>query len=99
MKGIVFTEFLQFVEETAGADVVDDMIEISSVPSGGAYTAIGKYDYTEMVALVGALSGILDKPAPALVQAYGRHLFGRFGQVYPQFFAGASTTLDFIEQV
>jgi len=38
MKGMVFTEFIEFVEREFGFDVVDAMIEKSNVPNGGAYT-------------------------------------------------------------
>lgn len=99
MKGVVFTEFLDFVEEAVGADVVDEMIDRADLPSGGAYTAVGKYDYTEMVALVGALSKITDAPAPKLVRLFGRHLFGRFVAAYPEFFQQPSNTFDFLETV
>ena len=36
MKGIVFTEFLEMVEEKYGYEVVDQIIEESKLPSGGA---------------------------------------------------------------
>ena len=39
MKGIVFTEFLDFVADRYGEDTVDDIIDASELPSAGAYTA------------------------------------------------------------
>ncbi|MEM7781652.1 MAG: heme NO-binding domain-containing protein, partial [Pseudomonadota bacterium] len=56
MKGLVFREFFDFVEDALGAAVVEDMIEMADVPSGAAYTVVGKYDWREMAALVSALS-------------------------------------------
>ena len=53
MKGMVFTEFLDFVGETFGGDMVDDIIEVSELPSGGAYTSVGTYSHGEMAALCG----------------------------------------------
>jgi len=38
MKGMVFTEFLEMVEDKFSADMVDDIIDDSAPPSGGAYT-------------------------------------------------------------
>lgn len=54
MKGVVFTEFLDFVSGALGSDVADDIINDADVPNGGAYTAVGTYPYTEMQALVTA---------------------------------------------
>ena len=49
MKGIVFTEFLEMVEASYGLQTVDTIIENASLPSEGAYTAVGTYDFNEMV--------------------------------------------------
>lgn len=86
MKGIVFTEFLEMVEETFSADVADDIIEDSDLPSGGAYTAVSTYDHAELVALVASLSKKTDVPVPDLVRTFGRHLLGRFAVLFPHFF-------------
>ncbi len=56
MKGLVFTEFLDMVEQRFSADMVDDIIEASDLPSGGAYTAVGTYSHSEIVALVQQLA-------------------------------------------
>ena len=99
MKGIVFTEFLDMVETTISADMVDDVIEAARVPSGGAYTAVGTYDHKEMVSLVGALSEFSGNPVPALLHQFGRHLFGRFVVLYPVFFEGVENALEFLARV
>lgn len=82
MKGVVFTEFLEMVEQRFSAEVADEIIESTTLASGGAYTAVGTYDHQEMVALVGALSQRSGLAVPALLKAFGEHLFGRFAQNY-----------------
>ncbi|HBR92854.1 MAG TPA: hypothetical protein DEA90_01670, partial [Opitutae bacterium] len=52
MKGMVFTNFLEMVEERYGIDMVDTIIDASDLPSNGAYTAVGTYPHTEMVSLL-----------------------------------------------
>ena len=52
MKGVVFTEFLDFVEDQTSYDVVDEMLERADTPSGGVYSATGKYEYEELASLV-----------------------------------------------
>ena len=62
MKGVIFTEFLGMVADRFSEDMVDDIIEASDLPSGGAYTAVGIYDHGEIVALAreeGMLFGFL----------------------------------------
>ena len=54
MKGVVFTEFVEFAEEEFGLGVADDMISRCTLPSGGAYTAIGTYDHRELVQMAEA---------------------------------------------
>ena len=99
MKGMVFTEFLEMVESKFSADMVDDIIDDSDLASGGAYTAVGTYDHGELVQMVVALSKRTDQPVPALVQAFGLHLFGRFHTLYPAFFQGISSAMDFLEGI
>ena len=99
MKGMVFTEFLDMVESKFSADMVDDMIDDSQLPSGGAYTAVGTYDHSELVQMVGALSLRSGVPVPTLIHTFGLHLFGRFHALYPAFFNGTSSALDFLEGI
>lgn len=52
MKGIVFSEFMDLVEESFGLEMIDELIEQSDLPSGGSYTAVGTYPHGEMLTLV-----------------------------------------------
>lgn len=56
MKGIVFTEFLEFVESKHGLPMVDRLISHCQLASGGAYTAVDTYNVVELLGLVGQLS-------------------------------------------
>ena len=99
MKGVVFTEFLDFVSATLGADLADDMIDDAAVSSGGAYTAVGTYPHTEMQALVSALARRTGTPAPELLGLFGRHLCRRFAVTHPDFFAAQTSLFDFLDSV
>ncbi|MER9951763.1 heme NO-binding domain-containing protein [Mesorhizobium sp. M0047] len=99
MKGMVFTELLGFVEQTYGADAVDDLIEASDLPSGGAYTAVGTYDHKEMQSLVTTLAAQSHTPPDELLGLFGQHLIGRFKASFPDFFKTAATLFDFLESI
>ncbi|MFT5193303.1 MAG: hypothetical protein ACI9EW_001513 [Cellvibrionaceae bacterium] len=99
MKGMIFTEFLEMVEDLFGDEVVDNIIEASDLPSGGAYTAVGTYDHSEIVQLVTHLSTKTGMAVPDLLKAYGKHLFGRFSTGYHHFFLGTATLFDFLKGI
>ena len=99
MKGMVFTQFLDMVEERFSPEVVDKIIVQADLPSGGAYTSVGTYDHAEIVALVMQLSRETGLPASTLVKAFGEFLFQRFSEIYPQFFEETSSTFGFLRSV
>ena len=99
MKGVVFTEFLDFVSSTFGADLADDIIDDASLPHGGAYTAVGTYPFTEMQALVVALAARTTTSSNTLMVSFGDHLCRRFVIKYPEFFRSQPGLFDFLESV
>lgn len=99
MKGVVFTEFLDMVEGQFGPGMPEKLIERCELESGGVYTAVGTYEFTEMAALVGALSRELGTPVSELLFAYGEHLFGRFVERFPQFFEDGGGSFDFLKGI
>ncbi len=99
MKGMVFTEFLEFVGEQFGDDMVDDIIEVSELPSGGAYTSVGTYSHGEMLALCGALAERTQRPVAELVRAFGDRLSDTFARDFPEFFRRAGNLFDFLESI
>ncbi len=94
MKGIVFTEFLEMVESDWSLDMVDRLIEGAGV--SGAYTAVGDYPDTEILALVAALSRETGTPAPALMRSFGARLFGRLARSYPGLFPAGGDSFRFL---
>jgi hypothetical protein len=99
MKGVVFTEFLEMVEDRFSPEIADHIIEASDLPSGGAYTSIGTYDHTEMVQLVTQLSAATGTTVPVLIHAFGKYLFGRFVVLYPQVFEGVGSAYSLLERI
>lgn len=83
MKGIVFTEFLELVEDKFGLEVVDKIIQQSNLPSQGAYTAIGTYDFSEMLGLLKHLSEHTKLSIDDLLLTYAEHFFTVLASSYP----------------
>lgn len=99
MKGLVFVEFLEMVEEMFSPDVAQGIVDAANLPSGGAYTSLGTYDHQEIVGLVSQLSRVTGQPASILVRTFGEHLFRRLLALYPQFFDSIDNALDFLRCV
>lgn len=99
MKGIVFSEFIEMVEDVFSPEVADKIIEEADLPSGGAYTAVGTYDHQEILSLVTNLSNETGMSIPDLVRTFGTHLASRFTALYPSFFEGTSGTFNFLETI
>jgi hypothetical protein len=99
MKGIVFTEFIEMVEDEFSLDMADEIIENAHLESGGAYTTLGTYDHREMLELVSELSKSSGIPTSDLVRVFGTHLCGRFAANFPEMFSSAADTFDFLEQI
>lgn len=99
MKGIVFTEFVEMVEQRYSPELADQMIEASALSSGGAYTSVGDYHHQELLAMVGTLVSLTGEKQADLVRHFGHHLFGSFSRLYPSFFVGAQSSLDFLQGI
>lgn len=99
MKGIVFTEFLEMVESEFGYDMVDDIINKSDLPSGGVYTAVGTYEFSEMGSLLHNLSTDTGLSMQNLLNAFGKYLFNTFLKNYPAFFETAPDAFSFLESI
>ncbi|KGP63360.1 guanylate cyclase [Legionella norrlandica] len=99
MKGIIFNEFLNFVEKTESYAIVDQIIMDSHLKSEGAYTTIGTYSPKELFQLVKALSEKNGKSASMILQEYGEYLFEVFRKKYPQFFRRKISVFQFLEEL
>lgn len=99
MKGLVFTEFLEMVEQQHGFVFTEELIDEANLPSGGAYTSVGTYDHSEMVRLLTVLSEKTGLSIPALLRAYGHYLFKSFERSYPHFLEKAKSAFDFLESI
>ena len=99
MKGIVFTEFLDMVEGQFGLEITEKIIERSALPNGGAYTSVGTYDHGELAGMVGHLSAITGIAPPALVRAFGEHMFPILAAAHPHVVAGVNSCFGLLEIV
>ncbi|GAB1855962.1 nitric oxide sensor HnoX [Flavobacteriaceae bacterium MHTCC 0001] len=99
MKGIVFTEFLDLVEHKFGLEMVDKIINSSNLESGGIYTAVGTYKFSEMLQLLQHLSENTDIPANDLLLVYGEHFFSVLEENYTDLLAKYAEPIDMLSSI
>lgn len=99
MKGIVFTEFLDLVEEKFGLEMVDTIITQSNLDSGGVYTSIGTYSFSEMLSLLKNLSANTDISIDNLLLVYAEHFFSVIEKNYPDMLAQYSDPIEMLSSI
>lgn len=99
MKGIVFTEFLELVEEKFGLEVVDEIIEKSQLESQGIYTSVGTYEFSEMLQLLQNLSANTHISIDDLLLVYAEHFFGVLEKSYPGLIATYKDPIEMLASI
>ena len=97
MKGVVFTGFLDLVENNFGYEMVDKIITSSDLMSGGAYTSIGSYPHSELVQLSSQLSRYTEIPVPKQMKLYGQHFFWVLAAQYGHILSQVKTPFQLLE--
>jgi hypothetical protein len=99
MKGLVFREFLEMVEQEFGYETVDAIIEDSKIESNGIYTNVGTYHHSELFELIHQLSSKKNIPANQLLFEFGKYVFTVFFKAYPIFFENKKNTFDLLKEI
>ena len=99
MKGIVFTEFLDLVEDKFGLEMVDRIISASVLDSEGIYTAVGTYSFSEMLQLLQHLSENTGISIDNLLLVYAEHFFSVIEKSYPDLLATYKDPIEMISSI
>lgn len=86
MKGMLFTELIDFIERHSDIATAEQIIDEANLRSKGAFTAVGNYPHQEMLQLVGSASSILHSSPQDLMRQFGNELFSRLYESHPEFF-------------
>jgi hypothetical protein len=98
MKGAVFTEFIEFVEESYGFDTADVMLEPDE-NSDKIYTQAGNYPFEELVALVLSVHETEKVELEEILFKFGRYLFGKLIRMAPFLISDSNSTIEVISKV
>lgn len=99
MRGVVFTELIEFVENALGFEVADEMIAKAKLENGGAFSQGGNYPFEDLQKLVVSLSEITQKKPEELLFLFGENLFATLVTLYGQDIQETGGSLEFIDSV
>jgi hypothetical protein len=99
MKGVVLTEFVDFVDEAYTPAAAAAVRERLAGLCPGGYSAVGSYAHEELLELARVLARAAEEPEDAVLERYGSKLFERFAALYPVFFVDADGALSFLERI
>lgn len=99
MKGIVFTEFLEMVEQKFGLEMVDKIILEADLPSGGVYTSVGTYDFFEMQQLITKLHESTGIPVDDLIYTYGNFFFSILTKHHRDIFSLYNSPIEMLASI
>lgn len=99
MKGMIFTEFLDLVEDKFGLEMVDKIIENSNLESKGIYTSVGTYKFSEMLQLLKQLSSNTSISIDNLLLVYGEHFFSVLENNYHGFIATYKDPIEMLASI
>jgi hypothetical protein len=99
MKGIIFTAFLEMVEDKFGLETVDTIIEKSNLPSKGIYTSVATYEYNEIVTMITELSKEIDLPPGDLIYTFGLYLFSILRKTHPEVIQNYKTPIGLLYSI
>lgn len=98
MRGLIFTELFELIEEQFGFEALDEIILGAKLPNDGAYAATGNYPFSELLSIVTQLHHYTKLPIERLLETFGEYLFKKLLASHPQF-DSSMDILSFLENV
>lgn len=100
MIGTIFQYLESFGIEALGEDVWEDLVErVDLTQPDAAYSRLGIYPDSDLMALVGAAVEESGMEGHELVEAFGMFLVKRFSEDYDRFFVAAGDLFTFLDSV
>lgn len=99
MKGIVFTDLIEMVEEGHGLEVADKLLSHPDLSTGGVYIATGTYPIEDLEILLAELQKALGADRDSLLKIFSGHLFQTFETKYASLLDSYSDTFSLLKMI
>jgi len=97
MKGVIFNVVEEVIGDLFSPDTWDDLLDDAEVD--GAYTALGDYADTELLAIVSAACKATGLSAEEVLRTIGHHALPKLAARVPESIVDAPDPLSFIRKV
>lgn len=99
MRGVIFTELIEFMEDNLGFDLADSVVAGANLEAGGVFSQGGNYPFDELVKIVVSLSKKTGKDINELLTIFGEHLFVKLVGIYGKDIDKYTSTIDLVNEV
>lgn len=99
MKGIIFTELMEMVEEGHGMEVADRLLSLPDLSTGGVFIATGTYPVSDLEILLEELERILGADRDTLLKIFSGHLFKAFERRYADLLGSYTDTFGLLKMI
>ena len=99
MKGVLFTELIEMIEDLMGLEFTNKVIEDARLENEGAYTAIGTYSHQDLFKLLESFSKHAQNPQDKILIGYGECLFHRLSGSFQKELTAHPCAFSFILQL
>jgi len=96
MKGMIFKVFENHVTRHFGQNMLDELLDEPGLSTGGSYTSVGNYPYTDLTKIVGSLSERTAIPVRELLHTFGFELFAVLAEGHGAIMARFSSCLGML---
>lgn len=97
MKGVILTGFVDWLRARYDDDFADDVIDATELDSAGAYTAVGVYPYTDLIALSETVAAHERVASDDVLRDFARESFGALAEDHSFLLYGIEDGLRLLE--
>lgn len=87
MKGVIFNTFEDFISDTFGAEVYEDILDATELETAEPIIGPGTYPASDLMALVSTAIAQLDISLETALVEFGKYSFPKLAQSVPQLMA------------
>ena len=96
---MIFTAFLEKVENEWDLEMTDSIIRDANDPHDGAYNSVDYYNHTLLVNLVLSLHKKTGIPIRDLLLSFGRTLFGQLAEAHSYLIENLNSSFELLENI
>ncbi|WP_157956873.1 heme NO-binding domain-containing protein [Salinicola aestuarinus] len=99
MKGVIFVELMNFMDEQFGGEFTERVVDEVALPNNAAFTSVGNYPSVQAADMVATAARLADADAADLCERFGLYLFQRFEVRFPHLLTRYQSARELLDHV